>query len=249
MDPKESKEAKPSDGRLSQVEGENYSPTSDDFLPSPLREPTAFERMPAQGSVFPGAVFVVLMTGLSIARWRFPEQFDSFDVTRQSVFNGGQYWRAFSAIFVHGDMSHLLHNVPIYLFFAWILHGYFGYFASVVLPLLAGVISNLCTIYFYDDRVRLLGASGMIYGMVALWLVLYVYFDRRASWVKRVGRAFGFSLLVMFPQTYDPKVSYLAHFTGFIVGIVLGVAFIPQIKKSAPIDLEESMKLQQVDRE
>jgi hypothetical protein len=49
-----------------------------------------------------------------------------------------------------------------------------------------------------------------------------VRFDRQVWWVKRVMRSAGFSLLVLFPQTYDPKISYLAHFTGFLCGLVLG---------------------------
>ena len=144
-------------------------------------------------------------------------------------------------------MEHLLHNVPVYLFFAWILQGYFGLLVSVILPLVIGFLSNGLTVYFYDDHVRLLGASGMIYGMVAMWLMLYVHFDQKAWWVKRVGRAIGFSLLVMFPQTYDPKVSYLAHFTGFALGLLLAWIAMPIIRRYGPIDFENSGSLKDQD--
>lgn len=220
-------------------EGPDYVPAPEDFLPTPKPPLRAFERMPRQGSALPGAVFVVLMTGMSILRWRTPDRFGDLDVTRQSILELHQYWRTVTAIFVHGDMGHLLHNVPVYLFFAWILQGYFGLLASVALPLVIGILANVLTVYFYEDQVRLLGASGMIYGMVAMWLLLYVYFDRGAWWVKRVGRAVGFSLLVMFPQSYDPKVSYLAHFTGFTLGFVLAWLSIPLLRKTAPIKFDD----------
>lgn len=221
-----------------QSEREGYVPSPEDFLPTPKRPPSAFERMPRQGSALPGAIFVVVMTGLSILYWGEPSRFGDLDVTKQSVQEARQYGRLLSALFVHGSLGHLLHNVPVFLFFSWILQGYFGLLASVVLPLMIGVASNAMTVYFYEDHVRLLGASGMIYGMVALWLVLYVKFDRGAWWVKRFLRAIGFSLLVMFPQTYDPKVSYLAHFSGFVLGLLLGLVFAPIIRAAAPVDLD-----------
>ena len=210
-------------------------PDSADFLPTPKRPPFGFERMPGGVSLWPGAVFFALMTAASLLSWSDPEGFSWFDVSKVSITQSHEYWRLFTAILGHGDFMHLLHNLPVYLFFAWILQGYFGLLASVVLPLTIGIISNGLTVYFYDDHVRLLGASGMIFGMVALWLVLYVRFDRGNWWVKRVMRAVGFSLMVLFPQTYDPKVSYLAHFTGFICGIVLGFAFMPVFKRRAPV--------------
>ena len=212
-------------------------PEPEDFLPAPRRPLTAFEKMPRQGSLLPGAVFVALMTAASLLRWWQPDKYDYFDVSRAQIFTDGQYWRLISAIFGHGDMQHLAHNVPIYLFFAWILQAYFGFLASVILPVASGIISNALTIYFYEDHVRLLGASGMIFAMVALWLVLYVRIDRGAWWVKRVMRAVGFSLLVLFPQTYEPRVSYLAHLTGFLCGAVFGVLFTKVIVKYAPVDL------------
>lgn len=75
----------------------------------------------------------------------------------------------------------------------------------------------------------------MVYGMVALWLTLYIRFDQKGRWVKRVMRSLGFSLLVLFPQTYEPNVSYLAHASGFILGITIGLAFMPFAKSLAPV--------------
>ena len=76
----------PKDPQVPDEGDPSFEPSPEDFLPSPKPAPTAFEQMPRQGSGLPGAVFVVLMTGLSIARWRVPERFADLDVTRQSVF-------------------------------------------------------------------------------------------------------------------------------------------------------------------
>jgi membrane associated rhomboid family serine protease len=221
-----------------EIPGEEMElPLPEDFLPTPKPPLSEFERMPRKGSLLPGAIFFAMMTAVSILKWSDPERFYYFDVTKASITESHQYWRLITAIFGHGNLDHLMHNLPIYLFFAWLLQGYFGLLASVVLPLIIGVLSNGWTIYFYDENVHLLGASGMIFGMVALWLVLYVRFDRGNWWVKRVMRAVGFTMLVLFPQTYDPKVSYLAHLSGFICGVILGVLFAPVISAYAPVNL------------
>lgn len=218
---------------------EGPEPAAEDFLPMPKRVPSVFEKMPRQGSAFPGAVLFALMTIASMLRWNHPDFTRMFEITRVSLLERHEHWRLFTALMGHGDMAHLLHNLPVFLFFAWILHGYFGLLASVVAPLMIGAISNAITVYFYDDHVRLLGASGMIYGMAALWLVLYVQFDRKNWWVKRIMRAVGFSLLVLFPQTYDPKISYLAHLSGFVCGLVIGGMMVPYMKKWSPVAILE----------
>jgi membrane associated rhomboid family serine protease len=227
---------------MSESNSQVDEPQPDDFLPTPRPEPSEFEVMPTAASLLPGAVVVALMTAASLGSWLVPQWSDVFMINRAQLFEERQFWRLISALLGHGDIPHIAHNLPVYLFFAWILQGYFGWSASVLLPLVIGILSNGLTVYFYDDYVRLLGASGMIYGMVGLWLTLYVRFDRRVWWVKRVTRSAGFSLLVLFPQTYDPKVSYLAHFTGFLCGITLGWVFGGWIGRRSPALRDSSMQ-------
>lgn len=216
-------------------------PPPEDFAPTPPKVPGKFEVKPPAGSAIPGAFLVFLMTLSSLLSWQWPERFNLFQVSRAELFRDGQVWRIFSALLGHGDFEHLFHNLPVFIFFAWILQGYFGLLASLILPILIGALSNVITVYFCDERVHLLGASGMIYGMVALWLVLYVRFDRGQWWAKKVLRAVGFSLLVLVPQTYDPTVSYLAHFSGFIIGLGLGLIFLPVFEKTAPVAKEQNV--------
>jgi membrane associated rhomboid family serine protease len=85
----------------------------------------------------------------------------------------------------------------------------------------------MVTLYFYADSTRLLGASGMIYGMVALWLVLYIHRDTDHSLMMRLFRATGFALIMLFPETYNPSTSYLAHASGFVIGIITGLLVLP----------------------
>jgi len=130
---------------------------------------------------------------------------------------------------VHANGAHLLSNAPLFVIFGWLLRSYFGYILFPFIAFLAGISCTLATLFFYESTERLFGASGMVYAMVALWLVFYVRYDVDHSVPIRIVRALGFSLIIMFPTMYNPEVSYLAHAFGFIFGLIYGVAAIPMV--------------------
>lgn len=213
-------------------------PPVEDFLPAERPKPTGFELLPEPGSAWVSNVMIALSAMCSVLHWTRAKsllEISPFVATKNAVFEGGEVWRLLTALAGHGDVMHLLHNAPILWFFAWILNAYFGWMVTLVGGLLIGVLSNAMTIWFYDSHVQLLGASGMVYGLVALWLTLYIRFDQKSWWVKRVMRSLGFSMLVLFPQTYEANVSYLAHATGFGLGIAVGLIFMPYLKNNAPV--------------
>jgi membrane associated rhomboid family serine protease len=183
--------------------------------------------------------FVFLATMASIAHWRTPPgHLSHFVASKASVFTDGEYWRLLTALGGHGDFMHFAHNMPILWFFAWLLKGYFGFLIALVGALLVGIAANAVTVFTYKENVQLLGASGMVYGMVAMWLVLYIRFDHKGWWVKRAMRSLGFALLVLFPQTYEANVSYTAHGAGFLIGGLVGLSFMGYASKYAPVFTE-----------
>ncbi len=131
---------------------------------------------------------------------------------------------------MHSDVLHLMSNLPLLILFGTFLYEYFDFIAFPVIPLIIGSASNAFTVYFYPATVHLLGASGMIYGMVSLWLVLYIYHDTDHSIMMRIFRATGFALIMLFPETYNPSTSYLAHAGGFIIGIMCALLLLPFLK-------------------
>ena len=217
-------------------------PTPEDFAPAPPKELTPFQKWPEPGLGRPVTIIYLLFTVLSISNWGVPMFWNNNEVYRTelavskiAVFTHGEYWRLFSALFVHADLMHLMHNTLTFLFFGWILRGYFGWLAFPFLSLIVGALSNLATIYMYDGNTHLLGASGMIYGMVAMWLTLYIVFDRTSPMPHRVMRSLGFSLMILFPQSYEARTSYTAHASGFIIGLVVAIIFIPVMRHTAPV--------------
>ncbi len=203
------------------VQPEEYTPTAEDFIPSPPKPVGPLDRYPRSQSMRVALLALVLFFVASIPHWR--DSAAGGWVSREAVFEGHEYWRLLTALFTHSDFGHLLSNTPLFLIFGWYLRDFFGLLAFPVAALLTGVLSNLATIWFYPASTQLVGASGMLYGMVALWLVLYVRFELNYSVPMRIFRAIGVSLVLLFPTTFQETTSYLAHATGFFIGLLVGM--------------------------
>lgn len=204
----------------------------DEFLPTQIKPRNAFQTWPARRYALPVVTLAIIISVLSLIGWNFSNF--SAGVSAQAVFGFHEYWRLFTALFMHGDTPHLLSNLLPFLFFGWLLYSYFGISAFPIIPFVIGIASNALTITQYDAKTILMGASGMIYGMIGLWLVLYLKFDSNSQITKRFMRAVAFALIMLLPRAYEPNVSYLAHASGFSLGVVSGVAGLPFFKLNKP---------------
>ena len=61
--------------------------------------------------------------------------------------------------------------------------------------------------------------------MAGFWLALYLVLERRSSLGKRLIRAVGFGVIVLVPTAFEPAVSYRTHLIGFVVGLVMAIAY------------------------
>lgn len=203
-----------------------------EFLPSPRRDKGVFEKWPRYAHALIPALVGVAFLCVSLLQWI------GFGwngaASGAAVFGRGEVWRLFTALLAHGDLGHLASNLLPFLFYGWMLQSYFGLWVFPLLALVAGLVSNAVTIALYPPQLQLLGASGMIYGMVALWLVLYLRFDSQRRMPQRVARAVGFALLMLMPTTYEPQVSYLAHASGFAAGLAGGFIVAPFVSLRDP---------------
>ena len=205
-----------------------YEPSAADFLPSPPPPPSPLARWPAPSRARPALIGFALFWTVSLADWRGGF---NLSVSGDAVFARHEVWRLITALFAHSSPGHLLANSPLFLIFGWFLADHFGYAVFPCGALAIGMLSNLATIAFYDPRAELLGASGMLYGMVALWLLCYVRFETNLRFGKKLLRATGTSLVLLFPTTFEPRTSYLAHGFGFGFGLLVGALLLPFLRR------------------
>ena len=122
----------------------------------------------------------------------------------------------------------------MFIVFGWALKAYYGYAVFPVISLATGALTNLIAVSIYPPEVRLLGASGMVYGMAALWLVLFLRYDTGHYLPVRLVRVLGFTMVILIPSTLEPHVSYLAHGVGFLCGLLAGIVLLPFVSPRDP---------------
>lgn len=180
---------------------------------------TFLSKRPTSVSFMMGVISLALMTLF------FGANPESFSANGFLVYEKGEYWRAFTTTLLHADLNHLAHNAFFLLGLATLLHNYFGFWVFPVLSLVTGGLINLIALKLYPPAVHLVGVSGVIYFMASFWLTSYMLIERRQKPLSRLIHAVGVTLIFLFPQVFQPEVSYLAHGLGFVLGIPLAILY------------------------
>ena len=163
---------------------------------------------------------------VSIIDWnrKIPLQ-SLFSASQIEVFQNHQYYRLFTAVFAHASWDHVLGNSIFFIPFAAFLANYFGLFIFPFFTFLVGALINLMVIFLYPPEASVVGVSGVVYFMVAFWLVLYIGIERGLKMRQKVIRSFGLALVEFMPEKFDANISYLSHAIGFGMGIFFGLLY------------------------
>lgn len=143
----------------------------------------------------------------------------------------GQWWRLFTAVWLHADAAHLLSNTTIGLLLVGLAMPQYGAGLTTLLCFLAGAGGNIAGYGLYSNPYIGLGASGMVMGALGLNAVqiLHVHHFReivpRTLFSSLAGATFILVLL-----GFSPGTDWVAHLGGFASGILLGslCAFLPK---------------------
>ena len=179
-----------------------------------------------------GALFWVLFLGAVdwVVTFAWPELEIAGRMDSARV-HAGEWWRLGTALMLHADLGHLLANATFGVIFLGFAMGRFGPGLALLTSFLAGVLGNIVGLTFYAHPYVGVGASGMMMGALGLLCIhslgLWRQNPKAARYVLS-GVFAGFLLFVMFGV--NPRSDILAHFGGFVGGLVFGgvLSFIPQ---------------------
>jgi membrane associated rhomboid family serine protease len=136
----------------------------------------------------------------------------------------GEWWRAFTAVWLHSDLAHLAANALTGTLFLGLAMARYGAGITSLVTLLAGAGANFFALKFRADHPGYgLGASGMVMaalGMMAVQALPLWRLGRRGTRLLLTGLAGGAFLFIELGTAMTSDV--LAHAVGFAVGIVLG---------------------------
>lgn len=129
-----------------------------------------------------------------------------------------------TGMFLHGSFGHILGNLVFLCPLAMVVHKMFGTAKSWALYVGFGIISGIGT--YLTKTTPSIGASGAIFGMFGLVTVIYV--RRRAEFSENLRDAAWVLPIVAAYQLasgyLNPVIDNMAHVTGFVAGIIVGLA-------------------------
>ena len=144
----------------------------------------------------------------------------------------GEWWRLFTATWLHADLAHLAANAVFGFLFLGLVMGRYGPGIGLLTAYFAGVGGNLIAWLVYDETQRSLGASGVVMGALGLITIQsFALLKRRHANAFRLfaGSIMAGALLFVFLGT-SPGTDVVAHLGGFVSGLLLGapLAFAPR---------------------
>jgi membrane associated rhomboid family serine protease len=150
----------------------------------------------------------------------------------------GEYWRLFTALFLHGGFTHLLFNIFALYILGPPLERSIGTIRFAVCYLMSGLASSAgvvgLTLLGFVQVAQLVGASGSVMGIVGTWAGFLVR-HRHAPQAKQ--RLANIAMIIVIQVAFDlstPQVSMAAHLCGLVAGFFLGLALAPRVVAEPP---------------
>jgi rhomboid protease GluP len=153
------------------------------------------------------------------------------------LISSGEYWRLFTAMFLHVGIVHLLLNSLGLFIFGPQVESLYGRYRFIIIYVLAGLCGSVAS--FLLNRIVVgAGASGAIFGILAA-LTAFLVARRRET--GEYGRQTLMGLLVLAGINLMlgftlPGIDNFAHMGGFAGGFVLGYVMAPKLTYTEYID-------------
>lgn len=144
----------------------------------------------------------------------------------------GQWWRLFTACFLHIGILHLLFNMYALLYVGLLLEPYLGKARFIAAYFLSGITASLVSLW-WNDAIISAGASGAIFGMYGVFLALLTsnLLDKsvKNALMTSIVVFVGYNLLNGLKP--NSGIDNAAHIGGLLSGMAIGYAFIPSLKQ------------------
>jgi len=186
------------------------------------------------------AVFILILLNaaafifeISFGNWTDPEVLHQLGALEPyAVVVQGQYWRLFTALFLHAGFVHLLFNLFALYVLGPPLERSIGALRFAICYLISGLISSagvvVLTVIGIVQVAQLVGASGCIMGIVGAWAGFLLRHRHAPHAKQRLGNVL---MIVAIQIAFDlstPQVSMAAHLCGLFSGAVLGFVLTPR---------------------
>ena len=196
---------------------------------------------PQPGAVIGAVIWAYVLLTVFALQGRYGFGFDWVAAGRIDVaaIRGGEWWRAVTALTLHGDAAHLFVNIGMGAVFGGLLAREVGVGLAWLLILIGGTVGNLMNVLVQRPWHTAIGASTAVFAALGL-LAAYLWTGKRLirdSWARRWAPVVGAVLLLAWLGTGGERTDIVAHLTGFLAGFGMGVVLgrVAQQRTAKPI--------------
>jgi len=143
------------------------------------------------------------------------------------IFVHGQWYRLFTAMFIHFGAAHLFANVMGLIIFGTRVEKYFGRLAFCLTYIFAGLMASVFSLYF--TRGYAAGASGAVYGLIG---VIFAYTRITGRSIEHMNWyiMFLFAGMGIAMGLMTEGVDNFGHLGGLIGGAIIGAILVGVLK-------------------
>ena len=136
------------------------------------------------------------------------------------IWGNGEFYRLFTAMFIHFGWGHLFFNVAGMLIFGTRIERYYGKPAFLFIYIISGLVASTASLFLTQGFSA--GASGAVYGLLGAALAYTKFTGRSMDMINKqvvvvyivMGLVMGFIM---------PNIDYFGHIGGLIAGIITGL--------------------------
>jgi membrane associated rhomboid family serine protease len=177
------------------------------------------------------------------------EEYEKFKKTAPESFTAKLYYvpgsfsfdHMITAVFAHGNVTHLLGNLFFFFAFAASVEIIVGMlaFTTIILTLAVGTNLSYSAVMFANmEALPTLGLSGVVMGMIGLfvfllptanircffWFLVIVRILRIPAWFLATWYI-GWDILQLYLEHSGSNINLVAHVSGAVIGFFIGVLF------------------------
>lgn len=177
------------------------------------------------------AVFAAFVLLTQQILWFPPQALALYGGNFAPLTTDGQWWRLVTSVFMHGGLLHLVFNALVLANVGLMLEPLLGKAQLLLIYLVTGVVASFTSVIFSSGAVSV-GASGAIFGLYGFFLALLFSnlfrSEVRQAFLRGTIVFIGINLVLGFTMS---MIDNAAHIGGLVTGAVLGVIWIPLLRR------------------
>ncbi|WEV36408.1 MULTISPECIES: rhomboid family intramembrane serine protease [unclassified Lactobacillus] len=144
-------------------------------------------------------------------------------MSNYAVVAGGQWWRLFTAQFLHMGIMHIVSNAVMIYYLGVYMEQILGHWRFLAVYLLSGIGGNLLSLALGSDQAISAGASTALFGLMGAMTAIglrnrdnpvLVYLGKQALWLAVIN-------IVL--DLFDTNIDIQGHIGGLITGLLLAI--------------------------